>query len=66
MAILDSDLPPTDAAVIGERKDDPDQLLLLGENGAYYAYSIPTDSIAPIEPDESWAVENTDSESLFL
>ena len=65
MSILDPSLPPTDAAVIGERKDDPDQLLLLGENGSYYAYSIPTDTVAPIEPDENWKMEETDSESLF-
>ena len=66
MSILsDSNVPPIESAVIGERNDDPNQLLLLGDNGAYYAYSIQTDTVAQIEPDETWEVEDVDGEVLF-
>ncbi len=66
MAILDGDIPPTESAVIGESKNDPDRLLLLGENGAYYAYSVSDDVMAQVEPDDSWEIEDIDSGSLFV
>jgi hypothetical protein len=65
MTIDEGNRPPTDSAVVGEKKDDPDQLLLMGDNGEYYAYSIPDDTAAAVEPNEDWIVEETDSESLF-
>jgi hypothetical protein len=65
MSILQSDLTPIESAVIGEMKDNPDQLLLLGDNGAYYAYSIAHNSATEVEPDDNWVIEEDVNESLF-
>lgn len=48
---------PTDLSVVGENKDDPSQLLLLGSDGNHYAYSLPEDSIQQVEPDDRWDVD---------
>ena len=58
--------PPTELAVVGEHKHDPEQLLLLGADGHYYAYSLPDDRTAPVEPDETtWSIEPASSQELF-
>jgi hypothetical protein len=57
--------PPTELAVVGENKDDPEQLLLLGSDGNYYAYNLPAGEPEPVEPDEHWEVESTPNEELF-
>jgi hypothetical protein len=57
--------PPTELAVVGESKEDPQRLLLLGEDGNYYAYSLPGGNPRPVEPDESWTVEDDSPEELF-
>ena len=56
---------PTELAVVGEHKEDPDQLLLRDEDGQYYAYSVSTDAAAPVEPDGEWDVEPIPDEELF-
>jgi hypothetical protein len=56
--------PPNELAVVGEKKDDPEQLLLLGVDGRYYAYTLPEGDTEPVEPDENWAVE-ADTDELF-
>jgi hypothetical protein len=36
-------------------------LLLLGADGHYYAYSVPDDTTAPVEPDDAtWSIEAAD------
>ena len=38
--------------------DDPDRLLLLGDDGRYYAYHLPNGAALPTEPEEGeWAVD---------
>ncbi len=46
-----------DFQLIGELKDDPHRLLLLGNDGACYAFDTIDGEIAPLEPDDSWAVD---------
>jgi hypothetical protein len=48
---------PTVFAVVGEHRDDPDHLLVLGEDGAYYDYAVPTGQTIPAEPDPSWMTD---------
>lgn len=43
--------------VIGELRDDPHQLLLLGSDGHSYGYDIISGDIRELEPDDSWAVD---------
>ena len=43
-------------AVVGERRDDPDRLLL-GADGRYYEHALPDGPTTPVEPDEWWAVD---------
>ena len=49
---------PTTFDLIGEHRDDPDRLLLLGEDGRYYAMRLPDGATVPTEPEAGeWAVE---------
>jgi hypothetical protein len=57
--------PPTELAVVGENKDDPEQLLCLGPDGNYYAYMLPDGAPEPVEPDDHWNVEPASPEELF-
>ena len=45
-------------AVVGEHRDDPDRLLLLGADGQHYAYALPDGPTTPVEPDETWTVDD--------
>ena len=58
---------PIELAVVGENKDDPDQLLLLGDDGQYYAYYLLDDDTRPIEPDVDgeWDVEPSSPDEVF-
>ncbi len=42
---------------VGERRDDPLELLLLGDDGQHYAYPLPDGPAWPVEPDAGWAVD---------
>ena len=44
-------------AVVGEHRDDPDRLLLLGDDGRYYAARSPDSQPTPVEPTEEWTVD---------
>ena len=44
-------------AVVGERRDDPLELLLLGDDGQHDAYPLPDGPATPIEPDAAWQVD---------
>ncbi len=64
---------PTIFAVIGSHRDDPEQLLLRGDDGRHYTWSSPEDDPAPWadddpEPDDTWQldVSRTEEEGLFL
>ena len=57
--------PPNELAVVGERKDDPEQLLLRDAEGNYYAYALPDGDPEPVEPDEAWEVEPVPTQELF-
>ena len=47
-------------AVVGEHRDDPDHLLVLGEDGRHYDLHLPDGSAMPVEPDESWTVDEAE------
>jgi hypothetical protein len=49
--------PATIFAVVGERRDDPNHLLLLGDDGRLYDLPLPDDLPLPVEPDEAWVVD---------
>ena len=45
-------------AVVGEHRDDPDRLLLLGDDGRYYGHRLPDGPTTPVdEPDGRWVVD---------
>jgi hypothetical protein len=44
--------------VIGERKDDDRHLLVRGEDGRHYDYSLDNEQVAPVEPDERWQIDS--------
>jgi hypothetical protein len=45
-------------AVVGERCDDPLELLLLGADGQHYAYPLPDGPVTPVELDDQWTVDH--------
>ncbi len=47
----------TDFVVLGERRDDPSQLLLRGDDGDFYAYDLATGHVSAIKVDAAWAVD---------
>lgn len=55
-----ADAPPPDTIefqVIGELRDEPHHLLLLGDDGRCYSFDILRDRIEPLTPDDSWSVD---------
>lgn len=44
-------------AVVGEHRDNPDHLLVLGDDGSYYDYTVTTGQTALTEPDLSWTTD---------
>ena len=49
-------------AVVGEHRDDPDHLLVLGDDGSYYDYAVTTGQTAPVEPDQTWTTDFSELE----
>lgn len=45
---------PTELLVVGEDRDDPRNLLLLGDDGQFYAWSLLDDDTEVVEPDQRW------------
>lgn len=43
--------------VVGEHKSDEQHLLVVGDDGQYYDYSLSSERVEPIEPDENWQVD---------
>ena len=48
-------------AVVGQHREDPDRLLLLGEDGQHYDLRLPDGPTVPIEPDEFWTMDGDGS-----
>ena len=44
-------------AVVGEHREDPNRLLLLGADGQLYGLALPDGTTASVEPDEAWVVD---------
>jgi hypothetical protein len=44
-----------DFQVIGESKANPDQLLLLGDDGQVYAFNLTSGETTPLLPGDAWA-----------
>lgn len=65
MPSSDDSTPPIELAVVGEHKDNPEELLLIGPDGSYYAYSPTKGNPEPVEPDDTWEVETESPEELF-
>ncbi len=42
---------------VGEHRADPDRLLLLGEDGRFYAHALPDGTTTPVEPSEDWVID---------
>lgn len=45
---------PADLMVVGELRADPEILLLIGDDGLYYAYSLVSNAVELVEPDQHW------------
>jgi hypothetical protein len=57
LRLLGAPARPTIFAVVGERRDDPNRLLLLGDDGRLYDLPLPDGPPVPAEPDGAWAVD---------
>jgi hypothetical protein len=44
-------------AVIGENRNDPDRLLVMGDDGHHYAYQVSDGTTAPVELTPDWALD---------
>ncbi|CAA9538900.1 MAG: hypothetical protein AVDCRST_MAG59-617 [uncultured Thermomicrobiales bacterium] len=45
-------------AAIGQHRDDPDRLLLLGTDGLHYVQALPDGEPVPVEVDDAWQVDD--------
>jgi hypothetical protein len=45
--------------VIGQRKDDDLHLLVRGDDGRHYDYSLASEQVSPVNPDERWVIDGT-------
>lgn len=50
-------MPTTVFAVVGEHRDDPDHLLVLGADGQHYDLHLPDGATLPVDPDEEWRLD---------
>ncbi len=46
-----------DFEVIGELRDNPHHLLLLGDDGTCYRFDLVASEVIPLDPDGSWAAD---------
>jgi len=44
-------------AVVGEHRAEPTRLLLLGDDGHYYAYPCSSAQPTEVEPTEEWTID---------
>ena len=58
--------------VVGEHGDNPDQFLVLGEDGNYYAWDVSAEQTRPVEPGDEWRIDgdlprpDADFEEIFI
>lgn len=43
--------------VVGEHHSRPDRLLVIGEDGAFYAWELDTDQTLPVELSSEWRID---------
>jgi hypothetical protein len=55
--VTDETLETIEFRVIGERRDDPGHLLLIGPAGEWYDYALEDGTITRIDPTDAWAVD---------
>lgn len=48
--------------VVGEHKEDDQHLLVLGDDGQHYDFSLITESFEPVQVDDSWKVDEERSD----
>ena len=55
-------------AVVGCHREDPDHLLLLGDDGHHYACHVPDEPVGPFDPNGGeWARDpQVDEDALWL
>jgi len=46
-------------AVVGQHREDPGRLLLLGTDGRHYDLELPDNAPVPCEPDDHWAIDES-------
>ncbi len=44
-------------AVVGQHRVEPGRLLLLGDDGRYYAYATDDVLLTEVEPTDEWAID---------
>lgn len=44
-------------AVVGEHRQEPGRLLLLGDDGHYYAYATVSGQPTEVEPTDEWEID---------
>ena len=44
-------------AVVGEHRQEPERLLLLGDDGHYYQYAVPGGHPTEVEPSDEWEID---------
>ena len=44
-------------AVVGEHHDDPNHVLILGEDGQYYDWDLTSEQTRPVEPGDDWHLD---------
>lgn len=45
-------------SVIGSRHDNPDRLILLGDDGQHYELELPSVAPIPVEPGDDWLLDS--------
>jgi hypothetical protein len=46
-------------SVIGAHQEDPDRLILLGDDGQTYQLDLTQDATTPVEPSDDWLIDQT-------
>ncbi len=44
-------------AVVGEHRQEPERLLLLGDDGHYYAYATANGQPTEVDPSDEWQID---------
>jgi hypothetical protein len=54
-------------AVVGEHRDQPTRLLLIGDDGQFYSYASDAGSrLSAVEPTDDWSIDDDALEALNL